>query len=509
MGVFTKLRVRVHPTDEGAVIPIVLSPAAEAAIEDEELLTSKINSMLKSVLPPSVYCDGGCVLSDEGGVLLPKHHISRYFEDTHRPLHDVFARAPPKDPSWKIFSGLYSSAGKGAPRGISQLFTDTFVGIEHASRFCVHRRAYIFFLAILLATFSSLRAQTFSSLKANVDEVQLLSAAQIGTNSTQMFADVGGADVGGTLVDKKNVSETGNDVLDHQPQARLNMPSIKRNAFAGTSTISRRLDGQGATEVSHELNTSSLDLVVSVYDESPVAVLGHLEECCSPLTCRVFIYSSASQDSTRLGRAYRKGDPSNHGVPLQDWLKSRTKFPLQVESVNNSWTGTEATAYATHIAKHYDDLAVNLAFVQGHLTSWHSDRMCSIIIAGIKKIPHGNVAKAEQDELKNTVYINLNKPYPRRCLSPTGISGPVTSDALRDKFFANWTRWTGAANPRRISYECCAQFATTARSIRARPKEFWINTLRSMELEGDVGWEYLWPTMIDEDGTFKQSRGLC
>ena len=237
---------------------------------------------------------------------------------------------------------------------------------------------------------------------------------------------------------------------------------------------------------------SELDIVVAVYDEEPRITLQLLEKCCPTSTCQVYIYLSWDPAATRS-----HGASASHHYTEVDWQALETTYAKHVTTVNNSWTGTEATAYMTHIVEQYSALGKTLAFVHGHASSWHSDNLCDIITRGrsllSSRISYNN---------DSSVYINLNKPYPRRCVSQTGFSGLFATEKLRDNIYANWTSWTGAPVPRRFSWECCAQFVTTDRSIRGRGHEFWKQVLHTMEAS-PAPWEYLWPTMIDEKGTIK------
>lgn len=248
------------------------------------------------------------------------------------------------------------------------------------------------------------------------------------------------------------------------------------------------------------------DIIVSAYDENSGDVLRHLELCCPTDTCRVFIYSSLNQDSQRSHEhVYRNKkhqvEHANHDIDT--WLSVNTSYEKFGKTVDNTLTGTEATAYITHVIENYDNLADTLAFVHGHIHSWHSRRMCDIIIHGLRKLRR-NVTR--------TVYVNINKPHPRRCMSMKGISGDGTSIEMRDHVFKYWKNWTHQPTPTRISWECCAQFVTNRESIHHRGYLFWqaLNTTMTRcplpTPERCPPFEYLWPTLIDEEGTLKKSR---
>lgn len=187
---------------------------------------------------------------------------------------------------------------------------------------------------------------------------------------------------------------------------------------------------------------------------------------------------------------------------IEGWMNVSTPFEKHGLRVNNTWTGTESTAYLTHVHELYDDLADKLAFVHGHVSSWHSGNICDII--------HNGVAKADRATVGKSVYVNINKPYPLRCLSRNGTSGLFATEELRAKVYDNWAKWTGEAEtPSRLTWECCAQFVTTRQSLRARDRAFWKHTYEAMySFPNDrIPWEYLWPTLVSP--SFSASRGNC
>lgn len=247
-------------------------------------------------------------------------------------------------------------------------------------------------------------------------------------------------------------------------------------------------------------DSKELDIIVAAYDEDPRPTLRHIETCCSPETCQVFIYLSQNGDSQRS----HSQPASQSRYTAEDWQDIKTPFNKLVIPVENSWTGSESTGFMTHIVGRFSKLGKALAFVHGHITSWHSDSLCDVINNGMNALRSRNAWE------ERAVYINLNRPYPRRCLSPNGFSGIYATQELRDKVYSNWTKWTGAPVPRRVSWECCAQFLTTQHSIHSRPLAFWERALQTMHescnlVWDEIPWEYLWPTMIDEQGTFEHS----
>lgn len=127
-----------------------------------------------------------------------------------------------------------------------------------------------------------------------------------------------------------------------------------------------------------------LDIIVSVYDENPERVLRHLETCCFSRDCRVWLYSAFESGVSERSHELQSANREVHEI--EDWLSVNTTFEKHGARVNNSWTGTESTAYVTHAHERYDDLADKVAFVQGHISSWHSAEMCDTIRSGVSKV---------------------------------------------------------------------------------------------------------------------------
>ena len=255
--------------------------------------------------------------------------------------------------------------------------------------------------------------------------------------------------------------------------------------------------------VSSEKQRYKLDVVVSVYDEVPQTLLGHLAGCCPKDTCRVWLYSAFEKGGKSV-RSHTLQKQTQVALDIDDWMQVSTPFEKHGGRVNNTWTGTESTAYLTHVYERYDDFADKVAFVHGHLTSWHSDTICSIVREGVKK------ANLAMQSNAGAVYVNINKPYPMRCLSRTGQSGQFATEELRTKVYRRWSLWTGdATTPERITWECCAQFVTTRESLRAREKSFWKHTYEAMYSfpQDEIPWEYLWPTLVSP--AFSAARGNC
>ena len=259
-----------------------------------------------------------------------------------------------------------------------------------------------------------------------------------------------------------------------------------------------------------DVRAFELDVIVSVYDENPETVLRHLETCCSSETCRVWLYSAFEPGVSERSHALDSTRRENHEI--QDWLDVHTSFVKSGARVNNSWTGSESTAYITHIHEHYNDLADKIAFVHGHVSSWHSGKMCDIIRVGLSKVEEAGLMKSTNSRVdldSPSVYVNINAPYPWRCISRAGFSGPFATESLRDGVYANWKKWTGEEPPDRMTWECCAQFVTTRKSLQARSSAFWkklYDAVPSTSTE-QIPWEYLWPTLVDEVGSSK--RGAC
>jgi hypothetical protein len=170
------------------------------------------------------------------------------------------------------------------------------------------------------------------------------------------------------------------------------------------------------------------------------------------------------------------------------------------------------------------------------VSEWQPYDTCDAIVAGLKRLERlereeesdshlGEDGKTKHERRRNgiersrkkkTRYVNLNRPFERRCMSPSGIFGGNVDEHLRDVGFDNWERWSGTPAPERVSWECCAQFLTTREGVLARKHSFWKRMYRALSLQGPHGgggssppWEYLWPTMIDEEGTADLAKHLC
>ena len=172
-------------------------------------------------------------------------------------------------------------------------------------------------------------------------------------------------------------------------------------------------------------NQFELDIVLSVYDENPGQVLNHLESCCNATSCRVFVYSSMAEGTSRSHDLEHK---THEKHDLEEWMNTETSYQKIGTHVNNSWTGTEATGFMSHIAREYDNYAAQVAFVHAHVSSWHSGRLCDIISRGVRS----TVSMTGKSS-----YVNLNNPYPRRCVSRNNVVGVHASTKLRDNIYGN------------------------------------------------------------------------
>lgn len=272
----------------------------------------------------------------------------------------------------------------------------------------------------------------------------------------------------------------------------------ERLAFANLTNVTK----EGFTNATNETdllgitpknvaNQFELDIILSAYDENPGQILSHLDSCCDATSCRVFVYSSMAK-GTRRSHDLENRTREKH--ELEDWMNTKTRFQKFGARVNNSWTGSEATGFLWHIAHEYDNYAAKVAFVHAHVSSWHSGELCDIITTGVHNASASNG------------YVNLNNPYQRRCLSRNNLVGLFASEEMRDVIYGNWTRWFGTRPPVRVTFECCAQFITTRHTLRNRPRAFWNRALSSMaSSEGKIPWEYLWPTLVNEDENVKKA----
>ena len=269
--------------------------------------------------------------------------------------------------------------------------------------------------------------------------------------------------------------------------------------------------GSGSGSYLHKLSNTELDIVVSVYDEDPQLLLQHLNQCCDPKTCRVFMYLGMSLTSSR-SHAIEERIRSNHGN-LRDsvyWSNVYTPFTKTVLNVDNSWSGSEATAYITYIESQYHDMSQMVAFVHGHVTSWHSNNLCDAVLSGMQRTALNLQAPAYYTE------ISLPNLFTVRCMSPYGFYGDHVNEDLRRFVYDHWSTWTlTSASPRRITWLCCGQFMTTAKSIRLRPHQTWKNLLHVIQTQknvsfstiGKIPWEYLWPVLMDEENAI--NVGTC
>ena len=226
-----------------------------------------------------------------------------------------------------------------------------------------------------------------------------------------------------------------------------------------------------------------MDIVVAVGSES-VNFLSQISPCLG--SNRIFLYVSSGNGvaNSLTPHAYKNKEH------LSEWLRQE-KNNVFVSEIANTWSGTEASAFSLHIVTHYYDMAPKTIFLHAHDGSWHSGRVCKLVRTGLAA---------------QTKFLNLNLPYPLRCLSPSKFTGYGANAHVRDFYYANWRKWTNSTPPKRIVFECCAQFLASKHAIHNRPMSVWANILRSV-VHDRLGnnWEYLWPTLIDENGTSQLS----
>ena len=175
------------------------------------------------------------------------------------------------------------------------------------------------------------------------------------------------------------------------------------------------------------------------------------------------------------------------------WLNEQ-RDNIFVSEIANTWSGTEASAFALHIVTHYYDMAPKTIFLHAHDGSWHSDKVCNLVKRGLVASP-------------KTKFLNLNRPYPVRCLSRSSVVGIKVDFHVRDFYYANWRKWTNSSPPKRIVFQCCAQFVASKHAVHKRPLYVWSNILKAI-VHDRLGnnWEFLWPTLIDEKGNSKLSN---
>lgn len=227
-----------------------------------------------------------------------------------------------------------------------------------------------------------------------------------------------------------------------------------------------------------------MDVVLAVASE-PVGVLETVQSCSQPES-RIFAYvSSGNGISNSLTKHSEKKNHDQKKV-LREWMGRKDERTFVAE-VANSWSGSEASAYVLHIVTHYHDLAPKTIFLHAHDGSWHSEGICKLI-------------SRSESAHERVGFLNLNKPYPRRCLSPHRAIGPFVDRRLWKQYERHWDLWTNSSPPRRITFECCAQFVASRTSLYKRDLYVWARILRSIAHDRLGGtWEYLWPTLVDED----------
>ena len=145
---------------------------------------------------------------------------------------------------------------------------------------------------------------------------------------------------------------------------------------------------------------------------------------------RLYVYvSSGNGIAKSLTRHSQKNS-------LTQWLRYRAPNTFVAE-IANTWSGTEASAYALHILTHYYEMAPKIVFLHAHDGSWHSKSICRLL----------DDARRAPDDVS---YRYLNYRYEKRCLSPRGVVGSFLDDKVRDFYYNNWRLWTNSTPPVRV-----------------------------------------------------------
>jgi hypothetical protein len=219
---------------------------------------------------------------------------------------------------------------------------------------------------------------------------------------------------------------------------------------------------------------AGVDFVIVAFDEDANSMLDHLQLCVGNQD-RVFIYLKKGGHRTheleKIDRVPSSFDAWNRTMP---YIKT-------VQEIPNSWCCDEASGFLLHITQNYHILNNYITFLHGHVASWHSNDVCSIV----PKSTHG--------------FQNINKPHGRRCISQRGIQGAWTSIAQRNSIYANWMNWTLDNHvPLRIVWDCCTQCIVTKENILNRSLESWKTLVLYSTRKVRIPWEYIWPTLLDE-----------
>ena len=230
-------------------------------------------------------------------------------------------------------------------------------------------------------------------------------------------------------------------------------------------------------------------VVLSTYREMPSQLLGRLSECIGSDDL-LFVYHHTGK--------YR--DHNNHGkidstVTVDDWRQTAEAIGVdaRVYELYNEWSsGDEASAYLLHIALNYEALSDRTVFLHGHIASWHSEDICSLITRGFSA---------------NDNFVELNLPYPHRCVSDRGCTGPYVNEDVRATLMGKWASVVGTPTPERLTWSCCAQFAATSATIRRRPQTTWWKLYLHSMFDQHIQWEYMWDTLVDQDRAV--AAGTC
>ena len=235
-----------------------------------------------------------------------------------------------------------------------------------------------------------------------------------------------------------------------------------------------------------------MDLIFASTSESPSLLFSAISKCDLDAQTRIYVYVSVGDGRSNSLKRHRHVRNASEWERVAARYKADINAKIVVAEVPNVWSGTEATAYMLHIVTRYADLARKSVFMHGHDSSWHSARVCALV---------------QRARRSTAGFENLNNNYQLRCMSPRGVYGAYTSLALRDWYYSHWLSWTLEAPPKRIVFQCCAQFVAQSSSIRKRQLNAWTQMLDAI-VHSRMGnnWEYLWPTLIDESLAVEQAR---
>lgn len=303
---------------------------------------------------------------------------------------------------------------------------------------------------------------------------------------------------------------------------------------AATSAALRAVPHNTALMLPHdERKNITIELVVAVNNESPDAFVRGLtcttkprapHHCFLPdLLRRITAYVALGPRGDEWSNA-EKATASHRWEarepPTKAWQRALDTVcmpaaqcgPLrcqkQVIELPNSWSGTEASAYLTHLALRFDDLADRIIFVHGHRVSWHaSNPLChALMLPSVHRVG-GYASLNSKSEIKcfavrEDASGNLNISSPQR-ISP--LMTLVLQVALE-----GWRQLVLAPPPRQLVFTCCAQFVATRAAIRLRPQATWVRLLTAaMSWKQKNKWEWLWPTLVDEHAAVSSHGEGC